>query len=287
MLSEIYAHVRVRRVVLVGIFGLIATLLFGRMLWPDLYLSEFREPGIELALLELMLYSFTGWLIWHFCGRNYEIKKIFGPWPNRREVWIYLTLGIPMIGIGALGQYLLFGPLSYVAPTFVSEWHLDTPPATFMGTYSLEAILVNGLSILNTALLVPIVEEIVIRGFILHRWCEKYGETKGIVFSSILFGILHSDILGTFVGAVIVSVLCLRTKSLVGPILIHIGNNSVIMLVVVVFWLMGGDMAELLASSTLEEFRSTWWLAPIGAAVGIPWLYWFVKTRLLESNFSR
>ena len=286
MLSEIYAHVRVRRVVLVGILGLIATLLFGWMLWPDLYLSEFREPGIELALLELTLYGFTGLLIWHFCGQNCEIRKMFGPWPNRREVWIYLTLGIPMIGIGVLGRYLLFGPLSYVAPTFVSEWYLDTPPAIFMGTYSLEAILVNGLAVLHTALLVPIVEEIVVRGFILHRWCDKYSETKGIVLSSILFSVLHSEILGNFVGAVIVSVLCLCTKSLVGPILIHIGNNSAIMLVVVVFWLMGGDMAELLASSTLEEFRSTWWLAPIGAAVGIPWLYWFVKTRLLESNSS-
>ena len=56
MLSEIYAHVRVRRVVLVGILGLIATLLFGWMLWPHLYISDFAEPSLELALLELMLY---------------------------------------------------------------------------------------------------------------------------------------------------------------------------------------------------------------------------------------
>ncbi len=286
MLSETYAHVRVRRVILVGSLGLIATLLVGRMLWPDLYISGLNEPGLELAVLELTLYGFPGLLIWRFCGQNWGVKKNFGPWPNRREVWIYLALGIPMIGIGFLGQYLLFGPLSYVAPTFVSEWHLDTPPATFIGTYSLEAILVNGLVVLNTSLLVPIVEEIVFRGFILHRWCDKYGETKGIVLSSILFSLLHSEILGTFVGAVIVSVLCLHTESLVGPVLIHVGNNSVIMLVVLLFWLMGGDMAELLAPQTIAEFRSTWWLAPIGAIIGIPWLYWFVKTRLLESNTS-
>ena len=187
MLSEIYAHVRVRRVVLVAILGLIAILLFGLIFWPDLYLSEFKELGIELALFELILYGFTGLLIWHFCGRKCGIKEMFGPWPNRREAWIYLTLGIPMISIGLLGQYLLFGPLSYVAPTFVSEWFLDTPPTLFMGAYSLEAILVNGLAVLNIALVVPIVEEIVFRGFILHRWREKYGETKGIVLSSIAF----------------------------------------------------------------------------------------------------
>ena len=216
MLSEIYAHVRVRRVVLVAILGLIATLLFGLMLWPDLYLSEFEEPGLALALFELILYGFTGLLIWHFCGRKCAIKEMFGPWPNQREAWIYLTLGIPMISIGLLGQYLLFGPLSYVAPAFVSEWFLDTSPAPFMGAYSLEAILVNGLVVLNTALVVPIVEEIVFRGFILHRWCEKYGKKKGIVLSSMVFSVLHSEILGNFTGAVIVSVLCLRTHSLGG-----------------------------------------------------------------------
>ena len=85
----------------------------------------------------------------------------------------------------------------------------------------------------------------------------------------------------------IVSVLCLRTNSLVGPILIHIGNNFVIALVVLLFWLMGGDVEAFLAASTIETFQSTWWLAPIGAVIGVPWLYWFVKTRLLDSDTSR
>ena len=83
-----------------------------------------------------------------------------------------------------LGQYLLFGPLSYVAPRFVSWWLLESPAPIFIGTYSLEAMRVNGLTVLNIALLVPIVEEIIFRGFILHRWCDKYGEKKAIVLSS-------------------------------------------------------------------------------------------------------
>ena len=36
---------------------------------------------------------------------------------------------------------------------------------------------------------------------------------------------------------------------------------------------------------TLEEFRPYWWPAPIGAAVGVPWLVWFVK-RLPDARIS-
>ena len=194
MLSETYAHVHVRRVILVVILGLIATLLLGWLLWPELYTSDLKEQSFELAVLDLTLYGSIGLLILHFWGRNCGMEEILGPWPNQRDVWTYLTLGIPMIGISLLGQYLLFWPLSYVAPTFVSWWLLEASPPAFIGAYSLEAMLVNGLAVLTLALLAPIVEEIVFRGFILHRWCEKYGEKRGIVLSSILFSILHSEV---------------------------------------------------------------------------------------------
>jgi membrane protease YdiL (CAAX protease family) len=180
----------------------------------------------------------------------------------------------------------LFLPLSYVAPGVVSWWLLEAEPPDFIGGFSLDAILVNSTKAFTIALLVPIVEEIVFRGFILHRWCEKYGEKRGIVQASILFSMLHAELLGNFVGSVIMSVLCLRTKSLVGPILIHIGNNFVVVFVILCVWFMGGDVEGFSGASTIEEFRSGWWYGAIGAVISVPWLYWFVKTRLLHSNDS-
>ena len=279
MLKETYAHVRVRRVILVVILGVVVVLGFGGRLWPD-----GEDHNLEFAVLELMAYGCIGLFLWNFWGQNFTVKEIFGSWPNRRDAWIYLTLGIPMVGVAFLGIYLLFWPLSYVAPTFVSEWLLDTSPPTYIGSYSLEAIQVNGLIAFNSTLLAPIVEEVVFRGFILHRWCKKYGEKKAIVLSSILFGVLHSDMLGGVVFAVIVSVVCLRTKSLVGPILIHIGNNSVIVLWVLLFWLVEGPIEGSLMVSTIEEFQSTWWYAPIGMVIGVPWLCLFMESRLWRSN---
>lgn len=286
MLSKTYAHVRARLVISVVILGQVVPLVFWWLL-PGAHISDLEERSVGLVVLEII--SSCGLpclLIWYFWGRNRSIKEIFGQWPNRREMWTYLTLAIPMVGINFVGMYLLFWPLSYIAPKFVSWWLLDKSTPDLIWVPSLEAICVNSLVVLRIALLVPIVEEIVFRGFILHRWRERYGEKGGIVMSSVLFGILHPEILGTIVGAMIVSVLCLRTKSLVGPILVHIGNNLGIMLYILVYGFIGGDVEGMWDASTIEEFRSEWWLAPIGAVIGIPWLLWFVRTRLSGVNGS-
>ena len=286
MLSKTYGHVRARSVIFVVILGQVLPLVLWLLL-PGTHISDLGGRSFGLALLELI--SSCGLpclLIWYFWGRDHRAKEIFGQWPSRREMWIYLTLGIPMIGMSAVGTYLLFWPLSYGAPKFVSWRLLDKSTPDLIWVPSLEAICVNSLVVLRIALVVPIVEEIVFRGFILHRWCDLYGEKGGIVMSSVLFGILHPEILGTIVLAMIISVLCLRTKSLVGPILVHIGNNLGIMLYILVYGFMGGDVERMGDASTIEEFRSEWWLAPIGAVIGIPWLFWFAKTRLSSSNVS-
>ena len=286
MLSKTYAHVRARSVILVVILGQVVPLVLWWLL-PGTHISDLEERSVGVVVLEIIsLCGLPCLLIWYFWGRNRSIKEIFGQWPNRREMWTYLTLAIPMVGISALGTYLLFWPLSYIAPEFVSWWLLDKSTPDLIWVPSLEAICVNSLVVLRIALLVPIVEEIVFRGFILHRWCERYGEKGGIVMSSVLFGILHPEILGTIVGAMIVSVLCLRTKSLVGPILVHIGNNLGIMLCILVYGFIGGDVEGMWDASTIEAFRSQWWLAPIGAVISIPWLFWFVRTRLSGVNGS-
>ena len=145
----------------------------------------------------------------------------------------------------------------------------------------------NGLMAFNLVILVPIVEEIVFRGFILHRWCDKFGAKRGVVLSSILFSIIHRDILGNLVVSVIVSVFCLQGKSLVGSILIHASNNLMVVIVVLFVWVVGGEVVGPLAASTVEEFRSGWWFGAFTAVISVPWFYWFVKTRLLTTNASR
>lgn len=276
MLNDTYAYVRARWVILVCMLGPVAPML----------VFDLNQP-LENAVFEIVSYGLIGFLIWQIWGQNLGDREILGASPIAREAWIYLSLGIPSIGLHYIGQYLLFLPLSFVAPGGVSLWLLEAETPDFIEGFSLVAILTNGIQVFVTVLLVPIVEEIVFRGFILHRWCEKYGEKRGIVQASILFSILHKELLGNFVWSVIVSVLCLRTKSLAGPILIHISNNLLWVLEVMMVWFMAGNVEAFWDGSTIREFQLGWWHGAIGAVTSVPWFYWFVKTRLLASNASR
>lgn len=275
MLKDTYAYVRARWVILVFILGPVAPML----------VFDLNQP-LENAVIDVISSGLIGFLLWLIWGQNLRNNEIFGSFPSKREACVYLSLGIPWAGVSLVGMYLLFLPLSYVAPETVSGWLLEAEPPDFIDGVSLDAILVNSIQGFQTALLVPIVEEIVFRGFILHRWCDKYGEKRGIVQASILFSILHVELLGNFVGSVIVSFLCLRTKSLVGPILIHIGNNLAIVLVILLVWFLGGDVEGFWDATPVEEFQFDWWHGAIAAVISVPWFYWFVKTRLLASNTS-
>ena len=275
MLNDTYAYVRTRWVILVSIIGFVA----------PAFVFDLDQP-LESTVCDVVSYGLIGFLMWLIWGQNLRRDEIFGSSPSKREAWVYLSLGIPWAGASLVGMYLLFLPLSYVAPETVSEWLLEAEPPDFIDGFSLDTILVNSIQGVHTALLVPIVEEIVFRGFILHRWCDKYGEKRGIVQASILFGILHTEILGGIVFSVIMSILCLRTNSLVGPILIHIGNNFVIVLMILFVWFLDGDVEGFWDATPVEEFQFDWWYGAIAAVITVPWLYWFVKTRLLHSNAS-
>lgn len=79
-----------------------------------------------------------------------------------------------------------------------------------------------------SVLAAPVVEEILFRGMLLINLVERYGKTTGIIITSIIFMFLHfksSDLLGTFIFAVILSILYLRYHSILLCILIHSLSN--------------------------------------------------------------
>ena len=59
------------------------------------------------------------------------------------------------------------------------------------------------IEIVMITILAPIVEEFFFRGVILQRLIKKTSIWGGILISSLLFGILHADIIGAFVFGVI------------------------------------------------------------------------------------
>lgn len=83
------------------------------------------------------------------------------------------------------------------------------------------------ISLVSIAIIGPIAEEFIFRGVLLHRMMKKTSMWGGILISSILFGLLHADVVGAFIFGVIASLLYLKTHNLLIPILMHIINNSI------------------------------------------------------------
>jgi len=72
----------------------------------------------------------------------------------------------------------------------------------------------------------PAVEELLFRGILLHRWSTKWGLHIGLVATSIAFAIIHADILGAGLLAVVFSVAYIRSGTLFVPILYHVAVNA-------------------------------------------------------------
>ena len=133
--------------------------------------------------------------------------------------------------------YLLIFPLM-IGMMFISEFITAQIPTTgpFFGKYYdfftqlMEKLTDDPVVMIITAVIcAPIFEEIIFRGIIMKGLINKGIEPwKAIVFSSIIFGLVHGNP-WQFVGAVllgcVLGLVYYKTKSLLLPILLHGFNN--------------------------------------------------------------
>lgn len=81
------------------------------------------------------------------------------------------------------------------------------------------------LTIILISIFVPIYEEIIFRGILLHRMIVKIGVLPAIFITSLIFGAFHAIALSSFVFSVIVCLIVLHSRSLFFPIIIHASHN--------------------------------------------------------------
>ena len=90
------------------------------------------------------------------------------------------------------------------------------------------------------AVCVPIIEELLFRGFVLDLASEAYGFWTAIIISSVLFGLVHLNpygILNAFFGGLIYGYVRIRTNSLLPSIFLHsIWNAHTVILEFMGFW---------------------------------------------------
>lgn len=191
--------------------------------------------------------------------------RLIGKLPKTSELFYGVGSGLPLVGGGIFFIYIYFGCLSTIAPEYVeSILNNDLLQPALEGN---RQTLINGLIALNLVVFAPVCEEIVFRGFLFTRWRRKWGPVRASLCVSVLFTLMHPNILGFFVFSLAMCAMYIRFRSLIVPMLAHASNN-LIALILPAVELHDADADQFI---TLEDFFADWWWGVIGLVIFIPW----------------
>ena len=126
-----------------------------------------------------------------------------------------LSLQFTLAEVGNLAQEIW--PLSF--DELARRYELLTPTTWWGGMSALVAFV----------LVPPVTEELVFRGWLLPMLQGRYGTPAALVWSSVLFGIVHEEpgaILYATLGGLVLGAVALRTKSTLASIALHAGINA-------------------------------------------------------------
>ncbi|WP_305927184.1 CPBP family intramembrane glutamic endopeptidase [Bacillus mycoides] len=161
-------------------------------------------------------------IIWIFYGyRKYRVS--FSLFINRNETFnlvqvLYIAIMLCMFSYGYLILYMY--SFAWITPDFIMN-ALHEPIIDSTGGYVFQFI--------RVVFIAPIVGEFVFRGFLLQRFAAKWGTSIAMVVVALLFACLHVDFLGAVVFSIVLSIVYIRTKSLLMPIAIHMLNNALVL----------------------------------------------------------
>jgi len=271
---ETRRELRGRSLVMVGILTVIVTALTF-----FIFFKYNRDAPLPQALFNLFLYGF--FFLFNFRGLSraeLSYSRLFGTFPTWRTLGRYALWVVPLVISAIASTYVLYLPLSYVFPEFVKSWYLESSTVMIWREGD-NYILANAINYLTIVLVAPVMEEFFIRGILLTRWTVKWGATQAILASSIVFGLLHTNVVGGFCFACVMAVLYIRTKSLFIPISLHILNN-------LTAWILESvtmDLDAPITYKTITEFQESWWIGLIALAISIPcvilfWRHYISKT---------
>lgn len=169
----------------------------------------------------LVLYVFPSvWLLYQ-CKRHRVPFTIF---MNRRESFnlVHVLMITGMLCLFSYGYLVLYMySFAWITPDFIMNI-LHEPIIGSTGGYVYQFIII--------VLVAPIIGEFVFRGFLFQRFAAKWGTGKAMVMVALLFGCLHIDFLGAAIFSIVLSIVYVRTKSLLMPISIHILNNAIVLI---------------------------------------------------------
>nr|WP_242032959.1 CPBP family intramembrane glutamic endopeptidase [Oscillatoria sp. FACHB-1406] len=244
--------------------------LFGN---PDSGINLFlnTEYTIPLIIIHVWVYGVIAfWCFTQIRTSNLSIVRIFGSFPQKVRELKLLIFAIPvfLFSLG-IGQLTLLVVLQFFQKNFDPIW-LANP--LILVVRSSSSLIYQVLLIAIVVILEPALEEVCFRGLILQRLATKWNWKVAILISSLMFGILHANIIGFFVFGIVLSVIYLQTRVLWIPWLLHLSYNAIAL------WAGQLSSSSLfpMAGQNLEQLISSWRNGIICISFVTPWLLLYI-----------
>lgn len=247
------------------------SLVFGVLGSLNLLPIEPGDPIVAPILYSLIFGSLCLSILMMVRRPPVQLTALLGQWPQGLT-WQFLLVVVVVVFMFSLGAFQVsYLALSLVAPNLV-ESTLQQSLMLSAGDTAYPK-LYTGVMMFSVLVVAPVTEEFIFRGVLLHRWGVKWGTRPAIILTSILFGVLHSNLVGLFVFGIVMALLYLSTRSLLVPIVAHGLNNAIASLI---------EFLTLRASTTmptdtLAEFRASWWLGVLCLVISAPWIGWYLQ----------
>lgn len=200
------------------------TLLTGGLVITLLTAIPLAGRSDATGLLSFLAYPLLlAWAIFLARRHRVDLRRLAGHTVPTDQLIAILALIPALVAFDVGSIWLVYTPVSWVSPESVRSWleQMDRlMPSDLKGTQ--ELIFVAG-----AVLLAPVVEELIFRGLLLHRWSLKWGRTRGLVATSVAFALLHPSPVNAFILGFGFGLIYLRTGSLFLTMTAHALNNFI------------------------------------------------------------
>ena len=226
---------------------LLAPLPLGILVLTGLAAAGMRTSSDAFeAALGYLLYALLAIGVWRACRRaGMPARALVGAPPRDPHAWALVSLAVPLLSIEIAAMPAVLSALAWIAPEQLGR--LLQEADDFVG----------GHGVVMAVVLAPVVEELVFRGVLLRAFVARWGLWRGVMVSALAFGLLHLDSLGAVAFGVVMSMLYMRTGTLLVPIACHAVYNGIIVVA-------GPWMQDDGGPPNLAELRDGWWIGLLG-----------------------
>lgn len=234
-----------------------------------------KDPAAGLRAQVWLYGLLLVWVSWVFARLGIDGDRIIGR-PPGRTLWPLLLSLLVLLTLFRIGAFwLVYYPLSFLAPETVEPLLKERMLAG--GARGASDLLLKAGTVVLAGVLAPVAEELVYRVILLHRWTVKWGIRAAVLLSSLAYALMHYDPLGAFVFGFALAALYIRTGSLAVPVLLHALSN----LVSLGLEAAGGPPGP----SPLTEFRAQAWIGALCLAVSLPGVLVFLRRNWPQSDW--